>query len=1113
MSKEIILTTNQMAFFIYNLFGHDITHDGHPSGLGEGRFSKSIASLKSDIAKGVMSSKHGGKNILTGGTLFTKHLEDEYFKGIGGMLSRNTLIQSIGVNLIDNKMLFVSNNIPREVSSISSENIWQNLSMIIIDVQTIIKNFNRGNPYEVDVTYPGYIYFDNDIISPYDTIISYQSNMAGLGPAFIVSLPTKNCNIIFSRDNIENIQIEIQLPDMTAPERLAYIQATKENLTSIVKHLGDEFLYTIFDDYMKNTALVDIEDIDIYFIEYILKKTGPTQIDFFTANYNFYISYEEYSKEKDRPDLQQKLIENFVVLLHNYDTFGSYYTTMFYHFIKKEIDPDLLTIATIFVEQIHQLDSPVVSEKIFANIHFLGSDESNEIIDIFKIHLAPQLPQIESLIQFYVISRMTKPTNVDSILVEDIVIQDGGKMTGGGPPLPYFPIVIPQDFIDSIVSKFSPEQIELILHPDNIDQIIQIINDTLVETHESITSILQNLLPRDSLQEQYAQQLYGSMSSPITRENNLLNFINSPIPSENDISDLSDTVKFKNNLYNDPTSSTVIGTFVADLLNLFEQASISDTLPNQDVILSLLIGFNMQDMQGKLIPLMIDNVQGSRQIADDKGLKILMKKMSIFEQYVIRQIRIVLIYLLIPKYFPVDEKNKKKFLKNFIESLNIYLKMIAKVTEMFESSPGLTTIQKINSAYMIATAVLSVSTSMQQIIQIRPGDKILDAQIKILSNIYLKKNVSSGKTGIGNIDDKLFSEFVTWLTTGSKGAGNFVGNSGFIYKDTKITNEEEFMATLQQNNVKIPRSESDIYYINNAVTAKVGLPPFFCPFSSIMDGQSTCNTFNSALKKDGIEMGTMDVIIRDGNIIGPGIPTTGESMRYHIRVQPVGGSNVSISAFLKIGDDVLINIGRLSSTPSSLQADPALIVDLNAKSSPLEASDCLREIINVNVSSMITPTKQIILWDDYLGKIQNDLALRRQIISASFRKSMGDYLQELNSITDNGGYIDIPTYHNAPGKNIVMPNMIRLGLSNDRPSGIRFILLVLFGQTGINPNCAAGFINPDGKYLIAIRDKKTRGGGLINKKTKRRKYKNKTKKYKNKIINKSKKNRYTLHKR
>jgi hypothetical protein len=275
------------------------------------------------------------------------------------------------------------------------------------------------------------------------------------------------------------------------------------------------------------------------------------------------------------------------------------------------------------------------------------------------------------------------------------------------------------------------------------------------------------------------------------------------------------------------------------------------------------------------------------------------------------------------------------------------------------------------------------------------------------------------------------------------------------------------------------------------VTAKVGIPPFFCPFSSIMDGQTTCNSLKSALKMNGVEYGTMDVIIRDGSVGGT---TTGETMRYHIRVELVPGSSnvVQISAFLKIGNDVLINIGRLGSTPNSPQAEPHIVVDLNSKRSPLEASECLREIINVNVDSLVNSDNSIKKWEDYLELINsNDTTpivttrsgqnitpqeLRRRIVSASFRKSLGDYLQELNMTVENGGYIDNYSVIATPGTTILPPNTFRLGLSNDRPSGIRIMLLLLFGQNNINPSSIGGFINPDGKYLIAIRNKKTKGG-------------------------------------
>ena len=77
---------------------------------------------------------------------------------------------------------------------------------------------------------------------------------------------------------------------------------------------------------------------------------------------------------------------------------------------------------------------------------------------------------------------------------------------------------------------------------------------------------------------------------------------------------------------------------------------------------------------------------------------------------------------------------------------------------------------------------------------------------------------------------------------------------------------------------------------------------------------------------------------------------------------------------------------------------------------------------------------------------------------------------------ENGGYVDSYSVNAAPGTTILPPNTFRLGLSNDRPSGIRIMLLLLFGQNNINPSSIGGFINPDGKYLIAIRNKKTKGG-------------------------------------
>ena len=78
--------------------------------------------------------------------------------------------------------------------------------------------------------------------------------------------------------------------------------------------------------------------------------------------------------------------------------------------------------------------------------------------------------------------------------------------------------------------------------------------------------------------------------------------------------------------------------------------------------------------------------------------------------------------------------------------------------------------------------------------------------------------------------------------------------------------------------------------------------------------------------------------------------------------------------------------------------------------------------------------------------------------------------QELNMVADNGGYIGEPSF--SVGSSILKPNVFRLGLSNDRPSGVRTALFILFGKNGINPNSMGGFINLEGNYLIAIRNGK-----------------------------------------
>ncbi len=150
--------------------------------------------------------------------------------------------------------------------------------------------------------------------------------------------------------------------------------------------------------------------------------------------------------------------------------------------------------------------------------------------------------------------------------------------------------------------------------------------------------------------------------------------------------------------------------------------------------------------------------------------------------------------------------------------------------------------------------------------------------------------------------------------------------------------------------------------------------------------------------------------------------------------------------------------------------------------------------------------------------------LRRGIIEHSFRKSLGDYLQEMTTIVANGGYIisnfggitlNPPPQYSA-GLQIRLPNAGRLGLHNDRPAAARAILLTLFARGDVNPNTLSGLVVTDKEnrlnYVIAGRGvndqdyqewQTAQEGGKKQKKTRRKK--RKERKSKRKVIKKQRK--------
>jgi hypothetical protein len=1061
MSKEIVLTTNQMAFFIYNLFGHDITHDGHPSTLGTPRFASAILKV-GDEGKEIMNRK-GGKNNQSGGS---KEYEDQYFKDIGQMMSRDVLLYSVGTDLIKTGKLYAI-SIKRD-PNMNNEQQWQNMTFIIIDVKRIIDNYNKGQYYIVDPIYPGFVFYDDEIIHPYDIVVSYKSSRIG-GSSYTLSFPGKNFDIIVPVDDTNTILINtifINYENQTG----SYDKVSLDLFKKIVPILGDEFLYNIFGDYIEQSTFDKLQDYSALFSSYILKKYSPEENSrlFFSTMVSFF---------------EKKDATLFIELFHSLQSYRNYYQNIYTSYVstilKTPMTPKLSVygLSEIFIGQISQITSIPQFEN-YQN-HFLGvitffsSDESNAFLqdfyEFFKTQANFDQSQFTFFVDFFIVSKQISGIGIDDFTEN----YDDSSYSGGAPNIPYESFVLDNDFIDTL---------------NNISQL----------SDSELSRVVQTILPRENLPPDFGQRLYGALSARQISVNfqNMSTFFIKDIPNDSLFDCLRNLSRYKNVLINDPNTVTNIKQFIEDFLNILTN---DDKQKMNEDILSLL---NSPENRDKLMCIFVYNVSGKSQISGEKPDKKKIGILSNFEQYVLRQIRIF-IFLLYTKPAMIDNK----FFENLLASLKVYFTMLKIITEMFDSAPGLTTLQKINSAYMIASSVLSISRCMNSIRA--NNDLLLKSQIDILSSIYLKKNVSLGKTGKGDIDEKLMKAFQSWISTGSKGAGNFAGNAGYSIGNAGNNLWSSLNVT--------PPTLTDYYYINNAVTAtNIGIPPFFCPLSSIMDGQSTCNNLNSALKMNGVEYGTMDVVVRDG-VIGSRVGT-GETMRFHIRLEQ-SGTIASISAFLKIGDEVLINVGKLSSTPTNISVDPVIKVDLNSRITPLEASECLKEIINVNVNSISNSDGTFKSWDDYLNlinspnnvtfssKLGNNTTsgLRRQIISASFRKCLGDYLQELNMVVDNGGYVS--NYATAPvkGTRILPPNTFRLGLSNDRPSGVRILLLLLFGQGDINNNSMGGYINNDRKYMIGLRNKKKRGG--VERKIKSQKvYPNKMKRtYKNKGKRKSRK--------
>ena len=444
-------------------------------------------------------------------------------------------------------------------------------------------------------------------------------------------------------------------------------------------------------------------------------------------------------------------------------------------------------------------------------------------------------------------------------------------------------------------------------------------------------------------------------------------------------------------------------------------------------------------------------------------------------------------------------------LKIFFNGVNQRLEQFKPVCEEFtrinESNKNLTGKQKLNFIYVVVMATSSVRYSINKLpltSQLKDSG-FIKSEYDMLGKMATLGQIQKMSPGT-NIDDVSYKKLVQYITSGkssfASGAniigGNATDSNHFIpsiFKQSASTSLTALMTKF--NNLTTTGIK---YYINNANTSATKMGELngqhFCPVSSIMDAQSTCSNVLSAVSNNGLEYGNFDVTIRDGNMARTG----GETITYRIKynVSKLNSkkipTHIDLGAYVQVGSEVIINAGNIQGSGGS----PLLSVPINGSDSPLKAVNCFKDltikVLQLSSRGSFEQLLQHINTDNSSIARQN----RQDILNISFRKSLGDILQELNGVTFNGGYTK-NTHTTDPVNIITNPNNARLTLSNDKPSGSRLLLLTLYGMGNINPNCMGGFMNGNGLYQLAYRyDGKMYGGKSQGKHKNRNTKKNKS---------------------
>ena len=278
-------------------------------------------------------------------------------------------------------------------------------------------------------------------------------------------------------------------------------------------------------------------------------------------------------------------------------------------------------------------------------------------------------------------------------------------------------------------------------------------------------------------------------------------------------------------------------------------------------------------------------------------------------------------------------------------------------------------------------------------------------------------------------------------------------------------------------------------------TGKGGLPYLCNPFS-IADAQSTCKKTVSAIGGAGLPLPTLG-----------GAPATlapGMEWADVFKVVLVG-KGVDGKEYLKY--TVSATTETVEDVPTSLQifaklevrADPSGQWDSVFTVGSEEPAKAFKVPINWDGDAPKSMLQADLAWANmgaqvardsdngrnlksYLSSLDwKDADAREKIsnlLASAAVKGLGDQLQELTGVVRNGGYIgEVRSSLKKPDGGdpdkswYAKPDTGRIVLSNDRPAALRTVLLLIEGETGINPLACGGYYQQHGYYCLGWRIK------------------------------------------